>query len=63
MAAAFGTTLHVSGRDRSALEAAIQPYRGQGLDWYETEPSLEDVFIQLIHDLNAEKARAAAEAA
>jgi len=63
MAAAFGATLHVSGRDRAALEAAIQPYRSQGLDWHETEPSLEDVFIQLIHDLNAEKARAAAEAA
>lgn len=60
MAAAFGATLHVSGRDRAALEAAIQPYRGQGLDWHETTPTLEDVFIQLIHDLNAEKARAEA---
>lgn len=59
MAAAFGTTLHVSGRDRAALEAAIQPYRGRGLAWHETTPTLEDVFIQLIHDLNAEKARAA----
>jgi len=60
MAAAFGATLHVSGRDRAALEAAIKPYRGQGLDWHETKPTLEDVFIQLIHDLNAEKARAEA---
>jgi ABC-2 type transport system ATP-binding protein len=57
MAAAFGTTLHVSGRDRTALEAAIRPYREQGLDWHETTPTLEDVFIQLIHDLNAEKTR------
>ena len=59
MAAAFGTTLHVSGRDRPALEAAIQPYRRPGLDWTETRPSLEDVFIQLIADLDAEKGRVA----
>ncbi len=59
MAAAFGATLHVSGRDRPSLEAAIQPYRERGLDWHETTPSLEDVFIQLIHDLSAEMARAA----
>ena len=57
MAAAFGATLHVSGRDRAALESAIAPYRGRGLDWHETTPSLEDVFIQLIHDLNAETAK------
>lgn len=59
MAAAFGTTLHVSGRDRKALEGAIQPYRQTGLTWTETRPSLEDVFIQLIFDLDAEKKRAA----
>jgi ABC-2 type transport system ATP-binding protein len=55
MAAPFGTTLHVSGRDRAALEAAIAPYRKDGLEWRETRPTLEDVFIQIIHDLNAEK--------
>ncbi|KQW84001.1 ABC transporter ATP-binding protein [Brevundimonas sp. Root1279] len=59
MAAPFGTVLHVSGRDRAALEAAIGPYRKPPLVWSETEPTLEDVFIQLIHDINAEKARAA----
>lgn len=59
MAAPFGTVLHVSGRDRAALEAAIAPYRKPPLVWTETEPTLEDVFIQLIHDINAEKARAA----
>lgn len=60
MAAAFGATLHVSGRDRAALDAAIAPHQGQGLNWHETTPTLEDVFIQLIHDLNAEKSEAEA---
>ena len=59
MAAPFGTVLHVSGRDRAALESAIKPYRKAPLVWTETRPTLEDVFIQLIHDIEAEKARAA----
>jgi len=54
MAAAFGTTLHVSGRDRAALETAIAPHRRPGLTWTETRPSLEDVFIQLIADLDTQ---------
>ena len=49
MVAPFGTSLHVSGRDAGALEAAIAPYRKrQGLDWQHSEPSLEDVFIDLM---------------
>jgi len=59
MAAPFGTTLHVSGRDRAALEAAIQPWRRPPLTWSETQPTLEDVFIQLIHDLEASQDEAA----
>jgi ABC-2 type transport system ATP-binding protein len=44
----FGAALHVSGRDRHALEVALAPYRGQpGLAIHEALPSLEDVFIQL----------------
>jgi len=44
----FGAALHVSGRDRDALERALAPYRGQqGLAIAEAVPSLEDVFIQL----------------
>jgi ABC-2 type transport system ATP-binding protein len=44
----FGAALHVSGRNRVALETAIAPYRSQkGLSVTETPPSLEDVFIQL----------------
>jgi ABC-2 type transport system ATP-binding protein len=49
MVAPFGTSLHVSGRDKSALEATIAPYRDhRGLHWQHSEPSLEDVFIELM---------------
>ena len=55
MAAPFGQTLHVSGTDRKALEAAIQPYRRDPYHWTEVEPSLEDVFIHLMRESNAGK--------
>ncbi|MBR0798136.1 ABC transporter ATP-binding protein [Bradyrhizobium jicamae] len=49
MVAPFGTSLHVSGRDRAALEAAISPYRSNAKwHWQASEPSLEDVFIDLM---------------
>ena len=49
MVAPFGTSLHVSGRDKAALEATIAPYRdGKGWHWQHSEPSLEDVFIELM---------------
>jgi ABC-2 type transport system ATP-binding protein len=49
MVAPFGNALHVSSRDAKALEAAIAPYRKQsGLQWKKSEPSLEDVFIDLM---------------
>ena len=46
--APFGQSLHVSGTDRAALEAAIAPYRKAGVTWREVPPSLEDVFIRLM---------------
>jgi ABC-2 type transport system ATP-binding protein len=50
MVAPFGTSLHVSGRDQAALEASIAPYRDRGgLHWQKSEPSLEDVFIDLMN--------------
>jgi ABC-2 type transport system ATP-binding protein len=49
MVAPFGTSLHVSGRDRAALEASIAPYRAsEEWHWQHSEPSLEDVFIDLM---------------
>jgi ABC-2 type transport system ATP-binding protein len=49
MVAPFGTSLHVSGRDAAALEQTIAPYKNDpALVWTRVEPSLEDVFIDLM---------------
>jgi ABC-2 type transport system ATP-binding protein len=49
MVAPFGASLHVSGRDERALEATIAPWRAHPeLHWQHSEPSLEDVFIELM---------------
>jgi ABC-2 type transport system ATP-binding protein len=49
MVAPFGTSLHISGRDKAALEAAIESHRDDPtLKWVKSEPSLEDVFIELM---------------
>ncbi|MGJ5009067.1 ATP-binding cassette domain-containing protein [Bradyrhizobium oligotrophicum] len=50
MVAPFGTSLHVSGRDRNALDAAIASWRDKAdLHWQPAAPSLEDVFIDLMN--------------
>jgi ABC-2 type transport system ATP-binding protein len=49
MVAPFGTSLHVSGRDAAAVEAAIASYRSDTrLRWEPSQASLEDVFIDLM---------------
>ncbi len=49
MVAPFGASLHVSGREEAALEAAIAPFRADpALHWEKSEASLEDVFIELM---------------
>jgi len=49
MVAPFGTSLHVSGRDQTALDAAIAPDRNRpDLVWARSQASLEDVFIDLL---------------
>jgi ABC-2 type transport system ATP-binding protein len=48
---AFGNTLHVTGDDPAALEAAIAPLRHEpGVTWQRTEAGLEDVFIDLMRE-------------
>jgi ABC-2 type transport system ATP-binding protein len=51
MVAPFGAELHVSGRDRSALDTAIAAAKkADGVHrWTRGEPSLEDVFILLMN--------------
>jgi ABC-2 type transport system ATP-binding protein len=50
MVAPFGTSLHVSGRDRAALQASIARWRGDpALTWTVSHPTLEDVFIELMN--------------
>ncbi|WP_316900610.1 ABC transporter ATP-binding protein [Pseudodesulfovibrio indicus] len=45
---AFGNTLHVSGRDAGALDAALKPYGKPPYVWHSIETSLEEVFIDLM---------------
>jgi ABC-2 type transport system ATP-binding protein len=54
-AAAFGTTLHVCSPEREAILDAIAPFRSDpGLDWRESQPTLEDIFIHLM-DMASDK--------
>ena len=47
---AFGTTIHVSGRDASKLDAAVAAIRDQQHQWTRINPGLEDVFISLMEE-------------
>ena len=59
MVAPFGQTLHVSGTDRMALEQAIAPHRRDPYRWTEVQPTLEDVFINLMRVEGAKQDKAA----
>jgi ABC-2 type transport system ATP-binding protein len=49
MVAPFGASLHVAGRNAAALDAAVARFRAEpGLNWSLSQPSLEDVFIDLM---------------
>ena len=63
MVAPFGTTLHVSSSDETALDRAVEPYRGEdGLNWKKDQPSLEDVFIHMMQGASDNFAGSAHEA-
>ena len=51
----FGTTLRASGRDASALDAALAPVRSRGtFDTTRTATTLEDVFVNLMQHATAD---------
>jgi ABC-2 type transport system ATP-binding protein len=51
MVVPFGSTLHVSGTDEAALEAALTPFRARpNTVWTPAQPSLEDVFIRMMDE-------------
>jgi len=45
---AFGTTLHVSGRDAARLRESASPWMTGAYRWQQIESGLEDVFISLM---------------
>lgn len=56
----FGTSLHVSGRDAKKLKKAIAPFENKdGLKWRAGQPTIEDVFIQLLSDHRNTKSKSA----
>ncbi len=48
MVAPFGASLHVAGRDGAALDRVATDFQAEGRVWTRDEPSLEDVFIDLM---------------
>ena len=56
--AAFGTALHVTGSDRTLLDAALAPFKAEpGRTWHEVASGLEDVFIHLMRQADAQTAQ------
>jgi ABC-2 type transport system ATP-binding protein len=54
IATPFGNSLHLSGTDRAALDAAVAPFRDDPeLKWERVPPGLEDVFILLMNGAEA----------
>lgn len=47
-AAPFGSTIHVSGKNKADLESALEPWKRDPFVWKETKPTLEDAFIHLM---------------
>ena len=45
---AFGTTLHVSGRDAERLRVSVAPWMTGAYRWEKIDSGLEDVFISLM---------------
>ncbi|MFN3234603.1 MAG: ABC transporter ATP-binding protein [Gammaproteobacteria bacterium] len=46
--AVFGEVLHVCGHDIEKMKMAISPFQKSPFEWKQIEPSIEDVFINLV---------------
>ncbi len=56
MVARFGAALHVGGRDVAAMEGVARRYGAEGVQrWTRDEPTLEDVFIDLMTRSGADR--------
>ncbi|MBM3562479.1 MAG: ABC transporter ATP-binding protein [Alphaproteobacteria bacterium] len=56
MVARFGAALHVGGRDEAAMARVAQRYSAEGVHrWKRDEPTLEDVFIDLMTRAGADQ--------
>jgi ABC-type multidrug transport system ATPase subunit len=53
-AAVFGRALRIAGMDRAALRRAIDDLNDAGLHWEEVEPRLDDVFIHMLNEQDAD---------
>jgi ABC-2 type transport system ATP-binding protein len=49
---AFGSKIHISGRNESALDLALGPFRQAPQIWQKIPPGLEDAFIGLMQTAN-----------
>lgn len=54
--AAFGNVLRVSGTDAALIEHSIAPFKTAEYQWQKITPSLEDVFVALISDVDDKRA-------
>lgn len=52
--APFGDSLHISGPDSTALQAALEPYFDGEHDWQQGKPTLEDAFIRYMAKVKVE---------
>ena len=51
----FGSALHVSGKDRAAIQVALDKHQAQDVSWSEVRTSLEDAFIALSAEAGEDK--------
>jgi ABC-2 type transport system ATP-binding protein len=51
----FGSALHVSGKDRAAIQVALDKHQAPDVSWSEVRTSLEDAFIALSAEAGEDK--------